>query len=61
LQKPASKAADEVIGCGDSRPMMDQVPEDSQRLSPWLIGMPATAEAVSCEADAITGISALPM
>ena len=41
--------------------MIDQVPDDSQRLPLPFIGMPATAEAVSWLAVATNGMPALPI
>ena len=61
LQKPWASAASLVIASHASMPMIDQVPDDSQRLPAPLIGMPATAEAVSWQAVATTGMPALPM
>jgi hypothetical protein len=61
VAEPALERFGVVTASGVSMPMIDQVPEDSQRLPLPFIGMPATAEAVSWQAVATTGMPDLPM
>ena len=61
LVRFACRDAGEITGRGTSRPISDQVPELRYALDAPAIGVPTTAEAVSCEPGRTTRVEPRPV